>query len=147
MNRFIISLTIFLFFASFAKPIPFDLERREDALTGFKQCDNGDFPNVVTSFDYSPNPVVAGQMVNVHIAGKASKVVEKGALMVITGHYENQLDFLHVLDYCKLFVESSGSNCPVETGDFDFKASWPVEEHPGVPKNTTNEFKLQITGM
>lgn len=143
MVRFIISLAIFLFFASFATSTP--LEKRDDALTGFKQCD-GDFKNVVTSFGYTPNPVVTGQLVNVHIAGKATAVVEQGAVLTIVGYHNNKLDFLHVIDYCKLFVESSGFNCPTEKGDFDFKATWPIEKHPDVPKNTEKEFKLQITG-
>src|SRR4051794_39460071 len=145
MNRFIISLSIFLIFASFAKSIPFALEKRDDALSGFKQC-NGDFPNVITSFGYSPDPIIAGQMVNAHIAGEATAVVEKGASITLSGYYENVLDFMFIFDYCELFVEQSGFHCPKEKGDFDFKASWPVVEYPDVPKNSVFEYELQIAG-
>ena len=108
MNRFIIILfTIFIFFTSFVKSIPSALQKREDPLSGFKQC-KGKFPNVITAYDYSPDPIVYTKPVKVLIAGNAAVGVEQGALMTATGYYKDRIAYLYGIDYCKVFVKQSG---------------------------------------
>src|SRR2546425_12734735 len=102
MNRFMILLI--LLFASFAKSIPSVLQTRKDTLGGFKQC-KGKFPNTITEYSYSPDPIVDGEPMKVHLAGKATVAVEKGALLTIRGYDKNQLIFIFGVDYCKALVE------------------------------------------
>ena len=142
MNRFTILLSILLF-TSFAVSIP--LERR-NSLSGFKEC-NGNFPITITSFTYSPDPVVVGHLLNIHVAGKSTATVEKNAIMDISGHFPNNntLVFQNKLDYCKLFVEPSGSECPTEKGHFDFTANWLIpNEHDTEPKYV-DDFVTKVT--
>src|ERR1044072_169099 len=80
MNRFIVLLTIFATLASFAASTPL----RRDDLSGFKQCER-QFLNTVTSFSFSPNPVIPGKNVTVHIGGEATETVVEGALLTFTG--------------------------------------------------------------
>ena len=56
-----------------------------DALSGFKLC-QGYFPNKITTYTYTPHPFVTGQVVTVHIGGKATATIEKGAFYKITGY-------------------------------------------------------------
>jgi hypothetical protein len=144
MNRFAILLCILLF-ASFAASIPL---KREDSLKGFKECD-GKFPNTITSLTYSPDPVYVGHIVNIHIAGKSTATVEKNAFVDISGYFLNNdtLLFRYTFDYCKLFVNPSGSECPVEKGHFDFTANWVIpNEYDSEPKYV-DEFVTKMTSM
>src|SRR6266496_5905117 len=129
-----ILFVIILVFATFASS--------QDALSGFKQCKHGDFPNKITLFTYTPNPVVAGQEVTVRMAGKAAVTIENGATFQNTGFYQNKQIFQHNDDFCKEFVIPSGFTCPVN-GDFDFTVKFPVDTSPDDPKNTVLEFGIR----
>src|SRR5690349_1379590 len=129
--RVIILLNIFLMLASFATSIAI---KRDDPLSGFKQCD-GDFPNPITLYNYSPNPVVVGQMITVRIGGEVTKTIEKGALVKVTGYQDKKELFTYEQDYCKMFVEPSGFKCPVGKGHFEHTASFPAERDPSDPKH------------
>src|ERR1044072_1341109 len=85
-------------------------------------------PNYHHSFTYSLNPVVVGHLLNIHvIVGKSTATVEKSVIMDISGYFphNNTLAFQNKLDYCKLFVEPSGSVCSMEKGH-DYIANWLV---------------------
>jgi hypothetical protein len=144
MNRFVILLSILLF-ASFAVSIP---SKRENSGSEFKECD-GNFPNTITLLAYSPDPVFVGHILNIHIAGKSTATVEKDAFMVISGHFPNNdtLVFNHKLDYCKLFVNPSGSECPVKKGHFDFTANWLVPNEHDTEPQYVDEFVTKMTSM
>jgi len=133
---------IFLIFASFATSTP--LKRQ---LEGFKQCE-GDIPNTLSAFDFTPNPVVLGQNVTVHIAGKATEIVNPGTLVVYTGYDKSDPSkpaFQHQLDYCEIFVQPSGSVCPVKEGDFSFTGTWLLDQHPGEPQNLNIEYIFNVS--
>lgn len=108
-------LAILLIFATFTSST---LIRRQDALSGFKPC-QGNFPNVITLYEFNPNPIVAGQVVTVHMAGKAAVPIEEKALFQNTVFYNNEQVSQHNDDFCKEVVIPSGFTCPVE-GNFDF---------------------------
>ncbi|GBB87538.1 hypothetical protein RclHR1_00140042 [Rhizophagus clarus] len=146
MNRInLISIfSILLIFASFATSTPL---KRQDQLTGFKQC-QGTFPNSITVLTYTPNPVVLGQNVTVHIAGKATEVIKQGTTLVYTGYFENEPTkqaFQHQVDFCDTFVKPNGSECPVKEGDYSFIGSWLLEKHPNEPQNLVMEFGFNIS--
>lgn len=73
MNILLAILLIFLTFTSST------LIRRQDAFNGFKEC-QGNFPNKITSYEFTPNPIVTGQVVTVHMRGIATVPIEKEAL-------------------------------------------------------------------
>ncbi|CAB4444089.1 unnamed protein product [Rhizophagus irregularis] len=50
----------------------------------------GNFPNEITIFSFTPNPLVWGQESTGRIAGKATIPIENGALYKITGFYEKK---------------------------------------------------------
>lgn len=60
------NILIAIFFLIFATFTSSTLIRRQDALNGFKEC-QGNFPNKITSHEFTPNPIVAGQVVTVHM--------------------------------------------------------------------------------
>ncbi|CAB5383936.1 unnamed protein product [Rhizophagus irregularis] len=80
--------------------------RRQDALSGFKSCKDN-FPNCEAT---------------IHIAGKATVIIENGALYKITGFDENIQIFHHEIS----FLSS-----------------------PNDPKNTVKEYliRIQITNL
>jgi hypothetical protein len=135
-----ILLVIFLVFMTFVSSTPI---RRQDALSGFKQC-QGNFPNEITVFNFTPNPLVAGQESTGRIAGKTIEPIENGALYKITGFYENQQVIHHEIGFCEMFVTPSGSNCPVKD-NFDFTAKSMEATSPAIPKNTLVEYDVKIT--
>jgi hypothetical protein len=138
--RVIILLSIFLMFVSFTASIAI---KRNDPLTGFKQCD-GDFPNPITLYSYSPNPVVVGQMITVRIGGEVTKPIEKGALVKVTIYQDKKELYTYERDYCKMFVEPSGSKCPVGKGHFEHTASFLADRDPSDPKHVEMEFGFKI---
>jgi len=131
---------------SFAASTPLALRKRNDPLNGFRQCD-GDFPITIDSFSYSPIPLIAGQNATNHVHGEANAVVNQGALLRIMGIVNNTEQLFHELDYCKIFVEQNGLECPTEKGDFDFTASWFVDRSPTSPKNEQVEHNVRVYGM
>ena len=142
MNRLIL-LSIFLVFISIATSTPL---KRQD-LSGFKQCE-GNIPNTLTTLTYSPNPTVTGQNVYVHLGGMANEIVEQGAKFkaIVYEKNTNKVAFTHVLDYCSKFVEPSGSKCPVGKGDFNFTATWFIEQDPNDPKHVVIEYDANLSG-
>jgi hypothetical protein len=140
MNRFIILLTFFAMLVSFATSIPL----KRDTLSGFKQCE-GQFQNTITLFSYSPDPIVPGKNVTLHIGGEATEIVQEGALITFTGYVDKKEVFHSELDYCEYFVEQSGSKCPVETGHFDFTSTWLEPTNPEDPKDVVVEYEIIIT--
>lgn len=137
--------SIFLIFASFATSTPL---KRQDQLSGFTQC-QGTFPNSITVLSYTPNPVVVGQNVTVHLAGKATEIIKQGTTLVHTGYFKDEPTkqaFQHSQDFCETFVKQSGSECPVKEGDYSFTASWLIEKHPDEPKNLVVEYGFNISG-
>ncbi|CAB5377389.1 unnamed protein product [Rhizophagus irregularis] len=70
------NILIAIFFLIFATFTSSTLIRRQDALNGFKEC-QGNFPNKITSHEFTPNPIVAGQVVTVHMKGIATVPIEK----------------------------------------------------------------------
>ncbi|RIA79561.1 hypothetical protein C1645_745833 [Glomus cerebriforme] len=142
MKRTLLSILLLFIFVSFATSIP---SKRQDPLSGFKQCE-GHFPNIITSFSYSPDPPTAvHQYVTIRLGGKASEVVEQGALFSYTGYDKNNPNtvvFHNEVDYCSLFVEQSGFSCPVKKGDFNFSATWPADHNPQ-PNTVVVEYDIK----
>ena len=116
MNRSIILVTIFLMFVSFVTSIPLLSERDDDPLSGFKECE-GYHPDSITLFSFSPNPIVVGQPINIHIAGDLPAPIKEGSTLNVTSYLDNKQKFTKVRDFCKFFVEPK-YKCPVE-GHFD----------------------------
>ncbi|CAB5377391.1 unnamed protein product [Rhizophagus irregularis] len=111
------NILIAIFFLIFATFTSSTLIRRQDALNGFKEC-QGNFPNKITSHEFTPNPIVAGQVVTVHMKGIATVPIEK-------------------------VVIPSGFTCPVK-GDFNFVNTFPADTSPNDPKNSVLEFFVRI---
>ncbi|CAG8778129.1 2770_t:CDS:2, partial [Dentiscutata erythropus] len=105
----------------------------------FTQC-NGTFPNEVTSFSFSPNPIIAGQNVTYTISVEDTATVQHGATLNITIYHQQQVMFNVVTDYCKDLIEASGYKCPLEPGNYTFVFSEYMMTTPNDPKNTTVEF-------
>ena len=142
MNRsIIILLTIFLMFASFVLSVPYPSEYN-DPLSGFEEC-KGDYPDIITLYKYSPNPVVVGQPVTIHIAGYAPVPIKEGSLIKVTRHNDEQT-FHEEIDFCKDFVEQS-SKCPIK-GHFNLTAIHPTMTSPSDPKNTVVNYRVKISG-
>ena len=141
MNRFIILITIFFVLASFATSTP--LRRHDDPLSGFKQC-SGYFPNYITKFDYTPDPVLVDHNITVCIGGKATEVIESGAEIVFTWFLDDKEVFRTVFDFCDYFVEQSGYSCPVEKGHFEFSSTWFEPSTPEDPKDTVVDYKIKV---
>ncbi|CAI2198095.1 19305_t:CDS:1, partial [Funneliformis geosporum] len=127
---------------SFVKSTPLDLRKRQDTSTDFKKC-NGEYAIHLTSMDYSPNPIVTGQNITVHMVGETAEVIEKGAIMKI--YHDHKGKFEHELDYCKLFVEPSGFVCPVEKGHLDFTATWLIGKHPSEPNKIVSPLYTRVS--
>ena len=123
MNRSIILIAIFLMLVSFVTSIPLLSERNHDPLSGFKECE-GDYPDTITLFSFSPNPEVVGQPLNVRLAGDTPVPIEEGSTIKVTGYLDNKQAFNDVNDFCKFFVGSS-FKCPIE-GHFDITTSYPT---------------------
>ncbi|CAB4488627.1 hypothetical protein RhiirA5_497830 [Rhizophagus irregularis] len=130
---------LFLIFATFTSST---LIRRQDALNGFKEC-QGNFPNKITSHEFTPNPIVAGQVVTVHMKGIATVPIEKGSIYQNTVFYNNEQVLQHNDDFCKEVVIPSGFTCPVK-GDFNFVNTFPADTSPNDPKNSVLEFFVRI---
>ncbi|RGB43382.1 hypothetical protein C1646_681218 [Rhizophagus diaphanus] len=109
----IILFVVFLIFVTFVSSTPI---RRQDALSGFKPC-QGNFPNEITLFSFTPNPLVGGQEFTVRIGGKATVTIENGTLYKLTVNKE----VIYETSFCKEFVIPSGFTCPVND-NFDFTA-------------------------
>ena len=139
MNKMNLLFVIFLVFATFALSTPI---RCQDPLSGVKSC-QGNYPNEITTFITTPDPLVAGQEASVRIAGKATVTIEKGALYKVTGSYNNQQIFQREIDFCEAIVAPGGFNCPV-TGDFDFTTKYTEETSPNDPKNTLIDYDVKI---
>ncbi|CAG8845214.1 40788_t:CDS:1, partial [Gigaspora margarita] len=104
----------------------------------FTQC-TGTFPNEVTSFSFSPNPIIAGQNVTYTISVDNTATVQHGATFNITTYKQQQVMFNVVSDYCKNLIEG-GYECPLEPGNYTFVFSDYMMTTPYDPKNTTIEF-------
>ena len=148
MNRIIVILSIFLVFASLTTSVrsknPLKHLKRQDSLSGYKQCD-GDYPNIITLYNYKPVPIIPYQNITVHMAGKATETVEPGALMTVTGYLHDKQLFSYDEDYCKLFIEQNGLTCPVEKGDFDYTATWFVNGAPSDPISMDVEYGFKVS--
>ncbi|CAB4444063.1 unnamed protein product [Rhizophagus irregularis] len=148
MNRInLISIFSILIFVSFATSTPTPL-KRQDQLNGFTQC-KGSFANSITVLSYTPNPIVTGQNITVHLAGTATEIIKQGTTIVYTVYFKDEPTkeaFQHKQDFCEVFVKQSGSECPVKKGDYSFTASWLVEKHPDEPKNLVVEYNFNISG-
>ncbi|PKY48719.1 hypothetical protein RhiirA4_445498 [Rhizophagus irregularis] len=145
MNRINLISSIFsiLIFVSFATSNPTPLKRQ---LNGFTQCKGG-FANSITALSYTPNPVVTGQNITVHLAGTATEIIKQGTTIVYTVYFKDEPTkeaFQHKQDFCEVFVKQSGSECPVKKGDYSFTASWFIEKHPDEPKNVV-EYNFNIS--
>ncbi|RIA99724.1 hypothetical protein C1645_730645 [Glomus cerebriforme] len=126
MKRTLLSILLLFIFVSFATSIP---SKRQDPLNGFKQCE-GYFPNIITSFSYSPDPPTAvHQYVTIRLGGKASEVVEQGALFSYTGYDKNNPNTVWILMPCK-------------KGDFNFSATWPADHNPQ-PNTVVVEYDIK----
>ncbi|RGB27766.1 hypothetical protein C1646_376485 [Rhizophagus diaphanus] len=121
---------VFLIFVTFVSSTPI---RRQDALSGFKPC-QGNFPNEITLFIFTPNPLVGGQEFTVRIAGKVTVTIESGALYKLTVNKQG----IHETSFCKEFVIPSGFTCPVND-NFDFTA----KPHT-ISKDTKVEYDIKI---
>ncbi|KAF0441153.1 phosphatidylglycerol / phosphatidylinositol transfer protein [Gigaspora margarita] len=128
MNKFF-AIIIFLTLVTFTTSFP---------LSGFTQC-TGTFPNEVTSFSFSPNPIIAGQNVTYTISVDNTVTVQHGATFNITTYKQQQVIFNVVSDYCKNLIEG-GYECPLEPGNYTFVFSDYMMTTPYDPKNTTIEF-------
>jgi hypothetical protein len=144
MNRKIVMLNIFLVFILYKMSDISILTKRKDPLSGYVPC-IGKYPNTITSFSYSPYPVIPGQNLTIRIAGKATVPVEPGALYTDTVFLANNQTYSSNHDYCKLVVEQNGLACPVAAGDFDYTATWFVANKPTDPKDVDVEFGLKIS--
>ncbi|PKC71766.1 hypothetical protein RhiirA1_412748, partial [Rhizophagus irregularis] len=122
---------VFLILVTFVSSTPI---RRQDALSGFKPC-QGDFPNEITSFSFTPNPLVGGQEFTVRIGGKATVTIESSTLYRLTVNKQ----VIYETSFCKEFVIPSGFTCPVND-NFDFTA----KPHP-ISKDTLAEYDVKIT--
>ncbi|GBB87540.1 hypothetical protein RclHR1_00140044 [Rhizophagus clarus] len=131
-----ISLIIILVFVTFVSSTPI---KRQDAL---KQC-KGNFPNEITTYTYTPNPIVIGQETTFHIAGKATVAIENGALYKIMGFYGKKQIYHYDVDFCEAIVAPSGFTCPVK-GNFDFTPHYTIKPEPNDPKNTIEENVIKI---
>ena len=138
-----ISITIFLMFVTFVTSIPLLSERHNDPLSGFKECD-GYFPDKITLFSFSPDPVVVGQPINIRMAGDIPEPIEEGSTLTVTGFLNNEQAFNDVTDFCQYFVEPN-FKCPLKD-HFDITTSYPTMTDPSDPKNTTLDFIVQISG-
>ncbi|GBB91212.1 hypothetical protein RclHR1_01840009 [Rhizophagus clarus] len=134
-----ILLFIILYFATFSSST---LIRRQDALTGFKPC-SGNFPNAITTYSNSPNPLIEGQIATGRIAGKATVPIVNGALYNLTAFYEKQQTFQHIFDFCGIFVIPHGLTCPIN-GDYDFTINFPVETTVNDPINTSVTYDMTV---
>ncbi|CAG8786587.1 32373_t:CDS:1, partial [Racocetra persica] len=105
-----------------------------DSLSEFTQC-AGTFPNKVTSFSFSPNPIIAGQNITYTISVMNTVTVQQGATLNIS-----TATFNIVTDYCKDLIESSSYKCPLEPGNYTFVFSEYFRTTPNDPKNTTIEI-------
>jgi hypothetical protein len=137
MNTLLHLLAILLILAISISSTPI---RRQD-LSNFKPC-QGDFPNKITLYEFNPNPIVAGQVVTVHMGGKATVPIEKGALFQNTVFYNNEQAWQHNDDFCEEIVTPGGFTCPVE-GDFNFINQFPTDTDPNV-KNTVLNFFVRM---
>ncbi|RGB36476.1 hypothetical protein C1646_758030 [Rhizophagus diaphanus] len=135
-----ILLFIFLFFTTFSSSST--LISRQEALGGFKPC-VGTFPNEITTYGLTPNPIIIGQMGTVHIAGKATVPIENGALYNTTLFHENQVIHQHGHEFCQMFVIPNGSTCPIN-GDYDFTINFPTESSTNDPVNISVESDARI---
>ncbi|CAG8616883.1 11782_t:CDS:2 [Rhizophagus irregularis] len=135
-------LVIFLIFVTFASSTPI---RRQDALSGFKPCKGINFPNEITTYIYTPNPLQAGQEATIHIAGKATVTIENGALYNITGitGFDDTQISHREISFCEAIVTPSGFTCPVKE-NFDFIAKFVEASSPNDPKNTVKEYLIRI---
>jgi hypothetical protein len=134
-------MLVILVFVTFVSSTPI---RRQDALSGFKPC-QGNFPNEITTYVYTPDPIVVGQETTVRIAGKATVTIEKGALYKVTGFYENKQISHYDISFCEAIVTPSGFTCPVK-GNFDFTTKFSLKADPSDPKNTVEEYGIKILG-
>jgi hypothetical protein len=144
MNRIIFMLNIFLVFALFIISVQSIPARRQDPLSGYVPC-IGKYPNTITSYSYSPQPIIPDQNMTVHIAGKATVPVEPGALYTDTIFLGKNQTYSYDHDYCELIVEQNGLTCPVAAGDFDYTATWFVASAPSDPKNVDVEYGFKIS--
>src|SRR5581483_10594392 len=128
MNRSIILLSTFftfLMFTSFVTSIPFLSKHEDDPLSGFKECKEDNFPDTITAYDYSPNPIEVGQPITVHIAGEATEPIVEGSELLIDGFLDNEKAFNETADFCQVFVAPT-SKCPVKD-HFDITTSYPTQ--------------------
>ncbi|CAB4488297.1 hypothetical protein RhiirA5_383471 [Rhizophagus irregularis] len=131
-----ILLFIFLFFTTFSSSTY--IRRQGDALS---PC-VGTFPNEITTYTFTPNPIIIGQTATIHITGKATVPIENGALFNITLFHENQVFHQHSFEFCQMFVIPNGSTCPIN-GDYDFTINFPAESSTDDPVNTTVESDIR----
>ncbi|CAG8541637.1 12537_t:CDS:1 [Funneliformis caledonium] len=133
MSRIIILLGILLTLASFVRSTPLELRKRLDPLTGFKMCD-GNFPIIIDTFTYNPNPVIPGHNLAIRIAGVANEVVENGAILRF--YHDQGENVAREADFCEEFVEQSKFICPIK-GYFDLTSIIFLESSPTEPKNVS----------
>src|SRR5581483_1391680 len=110
---------------------------------GFKVCQGDNFPDVITAFDFSPNPLEVGQPLNIHIAGEAPVPIVEGSLLYVDGFLKGQKAFNETVDFCQFFV-AQNSKCPLKD-NFDITATYPTQVEPGDPKNTTVDFFVRLS--
>ncbi|CAG8470035.1 2739_t:CDS:2 [Dentiscutata erythropus] len=127
----LIFLTLITFTISFPSPT-----FRRNSHSDFTQCE-GTFPNEITTVFYEPNPAISGENMTVTIAGINTVTVQEGATLNVTALYQGKQAFVHIMDFCKVWVEVNGDKCPVSPGDFKYTVTIPIEPHQDDPKNTT----------
>ncbi|KAJ3301015.1 Phosphatidylglycerol/phosphatidylinositol transfer protein [Blyttiomyces sp. JEL0837] len=109
------SLIIAAFSAiAIASPIQFPNAASTDPLSGFKVCGPSTDALVVQSLSYAPNPIVAGQNLNITITGVLSKDVTNGTNIKVTATY---LGFIKVLDTTIDLCSQNGVSCPIAAGN------------------------------
>ncbi|CAG8601984.1 25812_t:CDS:2, partial [Dentiscutata erythropus] len=127
---------------TFTTSLPYPIFRR-DSLSGYTQCD-GTFPNEVTYFSFSPNPIIVGQNVTYTVTEVNTATIQEGATLNVTGYYQQKVAFNEVTDFCKEWIEASGYKCPLEPGTYSLVVSEYIMPGQNDPKNTTIDFDLRV---
>ncbi|CAG8682586.1 5822_t:CDS:2 [Cetraspora pellucida] len=109
---------IFLLFINFATSFPYSIFRR-DSLSGFTKC-NGTFPIEITSFSFSPNPVIIGQNVTFTFSFVSTETIQQGVTLNDTAYYQQQ------------------------PGNYTIVSSGYLTPTPNDPKNITIEYDLKF---
>ncbi|KAJ3319205.1 Phosphatidylglycerol/phosphatidylinositol transfer protein [Blyttiomyces sp. JEL0837] len=97
-----------------ASPIQFqNAALATDPLSGFKVCGPSSDALIVQTLSYAPNPIVAGQDLNITIGGVLAQNVTEGTNIKVTATI---LGFIKVLDKTIDLCSQAGVVCPIAAG-------------------------------